>query len=445
MRKLSLGLSFVAMASLVACGDGSGTNADSNLLGNSSNSTSESVDKYDGIVEEPGDLPKCSEKKDGKIYYVKDAGVAYTCQYDVDDETGEWVGKKNGDDEDQKSSSSVKKADISSSSEESANEYDGEVEEFDDLPKCTAKKEGKVYYVEDEDVTYTCKYDEDEEAGEWVSKKKKPSDDDQESSSSAKKTDISSSSGKSEDGSSSSEESDEESSSSAGSIYDPEENTLTDLRDGRVYRTTTIAPEGTGYSEVWMAENLNYSDSIATPSLKGRQWCNIYRAENCAVSVEGRLYTWTAAIDSIKVYDGGNGATCGSRRTCTLPPRVQGICPSGWHLPSYDEWDELITAVGGEDIAGKVLKSQTGWYSDGGNGTDAYGFTALPAGFGDINGNFISDGNDTGFWSVTEYDSASANIMALHYFNTGYYVESDNAMLGLAGKNAGYSVRCLKD
>ena len=445
MRKLSLGLSFVAMASLVACGDGSGTNADSNLLGNSSDSTSESVDKYDGIVEEPGDLPKCGEKKDGKIYYVKEAGVAYTCKYDGEEETGEWVSKKNVVDDDQKSSSSVKKADVSSSSEESVNEYDGEVEEFDDLPKCTAKKDGKVYYVEDEDVTYTCKYDEDEEAGEWVSKKKKPSDDDQESSSSAKKPDISSSSGKSEEGSSSSVESDEESSSSAGSIYDPDENTLTDLRDGRVYRTTTIAPEGTDYSEVWMAENLNYSDSIATPSLKGRQWCNINRAENCAVSVEGRLYTWTAAIDSIKVYDGGNGATCGSRRTCTLPPRVQGICPSGWHLPSYEEWDELITAVGGMDIAGKVLKSQTGWYSDGGNGTDAYGFAALPAGNRDENTNFVSDGNDARFWSATEYDSAEANIMALRYFSYNGSVASDDAILSWSGKNAGYSVRCLKD
>ncbi len=438
MRKLSLGLSFVAMVSLVACGDGSGTNADSNLLGNSSNSTSESVDKYDGIVEEPGDLPKCSEKKDGKIYYVKDAGVAYTCQYDVDDETGEWVGKKNGDDEDQKSSSSVKKADVSSSSGESANEYDGEVEEFDDLPKCTAKKDGKVYYVEDEDVAYTCKYDEDEEAGEWVSKKKKPSDDDQESSSSAKKTDISSSSGKSEDGSSSSEESDEESSSSAGSIYNPDENTLTDLRDGRVYRTTVIAPEGTGYSEVWMAENLNYSDSITTPSLKGRHWCNIYynTENNYAVSLEGCIYIWTAAIDSIKVYDGGNGATCGSRRTCTLPPRVQGICPSGWHLPSYDEWDELITAVGGKDIAGKVLKSQTGWYSDGGNGTDAYGFTALPT---------DNNGNDACFWSATEYDSDNVNHMCLHYFSYNGYVESDDAILTWNMKDAKSPVRCLKD
>ena len=83
----------------------------------------------------------------------------------------------------------------SNSSSESDEEFDSEVEEFGDLPECSEKKDGKVYYVGDEDITYTCRYDEDEEAGKWVGKKKKPADDDDlESSSSAKKTKVSSSS-----------------------------------------------------------------------------------------------------------------------------------------------------------------------------------------------------------------------------------------------------------
>ena len=93
MRKLYLSLSFAAMAVFVAC-DGSGTNADSGLSINSSNSSSEAGNKYDGEVEELGELPKCTEKKDGNVYYVEEEDITYTCRYDEEEETGEWVRKK---------------------------------------------------------------------------------------------------------------------------------------------------------------------------------------------------------------------------------------------------------------------------------------------------------------------------------------------------------------
>ncbi len=119
----------------------------------------------------------------------------------------------------------------------------------------------------------------------------------------------------------------------------------------------------------------------------------------------GRLYTWAAAIDSVKLAnDADNPQDCGFGKTCDLASAgsatlVLGICPSGWHLPSQTEWNTLFTAVGGSFLtAGKVLKSQTGWYSNG-NGTDAFGFSALPAGYRGYDGYFTCDGYNADFWS----------------------------------------------
>ena len=203
--------------------------------------------------------------------------------------------------------------------------------------------------------------------------------------------------------------------------------TMTDSRDKKVYKTVKIG------TQTWMAENLNYADSSMTPSLLNRSWCHSNDSANCAVA--GRLYTWAAAIDSVALYDGGNGVDCGCHKTCTLPDTVYGICPPGWHLPTQAEWDTLLTAVGGSSIAGTKLKSQTGWCSNG-NGTDTYGFSGLPAGLRYYNGDFYDA--SAGFWSATQYTSNDAYCMSLDYIEsladlTDYY------------KSYGYSVRCLKD
>ena len=142
MRKLCLGLSFVAMAVFVAC-DGSGINADGGLSINSSNSSSKADNEYDSIVEEVDNLPKCSEMKDGEVYYVKEVGVAYTCRYDEGEETGEWVSKKkkttDDEDDDQESSSSAKKGSVSSSSKKSDGGYDDEVDDDDESNRSIAE------------------------------------------------------------------------------------------------------------------------------------------------------------------------------------------------------------------------------------------------------------------------------------------------------------------
>ena len=205
--------------------------------------------------------------------------------------------------------------------------------------------------------------------------------------------------------------------------YDPAKQ-LCDFRDMQLYRVVTIG------EQTWMAENLNYKIDSS--------WCGGGSRKNEGDCTKyGRLYTWAAAIDSAKLYK-DRALDCGYDKTCSLPDTVYGICPSGWHLPYNREWNKLFTAVGGNSTAGKKLKSQTGW-ADNGNGTDAYGFSAFPAGYRSSGGNFNAEGNNARFWSATEFNSANAYSMDL------LYGSSENADLYNVYKNYAYSVRCLKD
>jgi len=206
---------------------------------------------------------------------------------------------------------------------------------------------------------------------------------------------------------------------------------LTDERDGKTYKTVKI------YKKWWMAENLDYADSVKTPSLKGKSWCYANDLENCAKY--GRLYTWAAAIDSVKfATDAENPQDCGDGKSCKniLPDVVQGICPDGWHLPDYDEVSKLLPDVGGYNIAGTVLKSQSGW-NENGNGKDVYGFNVLPAGIRLDDGSFDGVGEGTDFWSATEQDPETAHTL---YF----YYEYEYAGVGFYEKGDAFSVRCVK-
>ena len=203
---------------------------------------------------------------------------------------------------------------------------------------------------------------------------------------------------------------------------------ILDERDGLVYKTAQIG------EQIWMAQNLNYADSIKTPSLLERNWCYEYNEEKCAYG--GRLYTWAAAIDSIALYDSGNGVDCGRKKTCSLPSKVQGLCPMGWHLPDTTEWNVLIDEVGGTDDAGKALKSQTGWTNNR-NGTDAYGFAALPVGSRPTDG-FVNAGDYTDFWSSSEIDG-------YYVYGVNMYYGRPSALMVNRSKVIAVSVRCLKD
>ena len=221
--------------------------------------------------------------------------------------------------------------------------------------------------------------------------------------------------------------------------------TMMDERDGKIYKTVKIG------DQTWMAENLNYSDSVKTPSLKGKSWC--YKNDEKYCDVAGRLYTWAAAIDSVKfANDDDNPRDCGNGEKCIFSDTVHGICPPGWHLPDTTEWVALFMAVGGqstdhpgESTAGYIIKTQRGWndYKGiSGNGSDAFGFSALPAGHGDVGSNkvyFYDYGCYTDFWGAYDYGGSLAYRIALSF------AAPDIAYLGHGTKRLAFSVRCVKD
>lgn len=197
---------------------------------------------------------------------------------------------------------------------------------------------------------------------------------------------------------------------------------LFDGRDLKSYKTVVIG------SQTWMAENLNYQAA--------NSWCGGGSGTiegDC--SVYGRLYTWAAAIDSAGTFT-TNGKNCGYGRECTPTYPVRGICPEGWHLPTKTEFETLFTAVGGQSITGKVLKSLSGWDSRG-NGTDAYGFAALPAGL--YNGDFWYPGSYAYFWSASQPNKDIAYNMYLDFAEDRAHLNSDYR------KFYAFSVRCLQD
>jgi len=189
--------------------------------------------------------------------------------------------------------------------------------------------------------------------------------------------------------------------------------TLSDSRDGQVYYTVVIG------TQTWMAENLNYAVDSS--------WCYNNSADSCVKY--GRLYQWASAMALPAAY---NEATWGGSDV-----NHQGACPAGWHLPTNAEWIILGNAVGGEDVAGTALKSTSGWYDDG-NGTDTYGFSALPAGYRYSSGDFHDVGGYAYFWGAA---GDGTGLACYRYLNYGYeHVAPSNY-----GKDDAFSVRCLKN
>ena len=193
---------------------------------------------------------------------------------------------------------------------------------------------------------------------------------------------------------SSSEKIESSSSSSRLNQFNPdiEYGELLDSRDGQTYKTVEIG------SQTWMAENLNFKTDSS--------FCFSNDETNCITY--GRLYTWTEATSA---------------------------CPSGWHLPSNDEWNTLFTAVGGASTAGPVLRATSGWYGNS-NGSDDFGFSALPAGDRYNNGEYNGESVAAFFWSSTDYNNVGAYYISLPYYG--------NTELNRKGKDYGFSVRCLK-
>lgn len=208
--------------------------------------------------------------------------------------------------------------------------------------------------------------------------------------------------------------------------------TMTDSRDGKVYRTVKIG------DQVWMAENLNFDPGQGGSGEDKYDWSWCYDNEPKKCDVAGRLYTWAAAIDSVKLAtDTKNPQDCGDGKKCALPDTVYGICPPGWHLPSKAEFGTLLTVMGGQSTASNVLKSQSGW-AESKNGTDAFGFSALPVGGWAPLYDFYLAGNGAYFWSATGFDADYAEHLGIDY-------DKENTFLDFAYKHGGSSVRCIKN
>ena len=200
-----------------------------------------------------------------------------------------------------------------------------------------------------------------------------------------------------------------------------DENCFMDSRDGQTYRTVYIA------QRIWMAENLNYKTANSDCYYGDSSYCAKY----------GRLYQWSTAVDTAGVWSTA-GKGCSDRSTrCSIPDKARGICPEGWHLPGKEDWVLLRNATDPYTMSGQLLKSTTDWIGDG-NGTDQYGFNALPAGNEEQYGLFDNIGWRTCFWSTTEDFSDRAQGLCI--YSNKY--EASNVSLY---KWQYFSIRCIKD
>jgi len=168
---------------------------------------------------------------------------------------------------------------------------------------------------------------------------------------------------------------------------------LTDSRDGKKYKIVKIG------EQTWMAENLNYDADSSK--------CYENKPRNC--EKYGRLYNWQTALEA---------------------------CPSGWHLPSESEYEELNKAVGGRSVAGKKLKANRDWVS--GKSTDEFGFSALPGGYGNPDGSFSSVGSYGNWWTGNSYDGNDIFAYVQQMFR------NEDAEWSYYLKSSLHSVRCLE-
>jgi uncharacterized protein (TIGR02145 family) len=194
---------------------------------------------------------------------------------------------------------------------------------------------------------------------------------------------------------------------------------------GKTYNTVLIG------TQCWLRENLNVGTRINGSSDQTNnniieKYCYNDDENNC--TTYGGLYQWAEAVQ----YQ--NGANNTSSTNPAFTGNVQGICPSGWHIPTQAEFQTLETAVNNDGNSLKAVGQGTG----PGAGTNTNGFSALFAGTRGGGSGFYGLGDGTYFWSSTECYINFTYFMGLAYgpsdVNLYYYT-----------KQGGFSVRCCKD
>ena len=179
--------------------------------------------------------------------------------------------------------------------------------------------------------------------------------------------------------------------------------------------------------QCWFAENLRtaiYLNGEAIPqNLSNGAWSStdsgamaLRPTSPLDLTFYGSYYNWFAVDDA------------------------RGLCPSGWHVPTDEEWTILTDHLGGEPVAGVQMKTTYGWNNDG-NGTNSSGFSGLPGGYRDYDGYFslayVNGGYFGRWWSSSPSSSRAWNrVLDLYDENVG---RSD------LDPRLGFSVRCVRD
>ncbi len=195
---------------------------------------------------------------------------------------------------------------------------------------------------------------------------------------------------------------------------------VTDI-DGNTYKTLKIG------TQIWMAENLKttlFNDGLPITLITDTtDWNSTVTAGYCWYNNDEASNKDTYGA----IY---NGFTVDSAR----------LCPAGWHIPSLEEWQQLIAFLGDTTTAGGQLKEEgtNHWITPNIGATNSTGFTALASGFRYYDGTFASILYYTCFWSSTNNNSGNQWYTGLYYGNASLKTD-------YRSKKYGFSVRCIKD
>jgi len=199
-----------------------------------------------------------------------------------------------------------------------------------------------------------------------------------------------------------------------------------DPRDGQTYNSILIG------GQCWMAENLNIGNMINSSQNQQNngnieKYCYGNNPTYC--NNFGGLYQWNEMMQY------------------TTTPGVQGICPAGWHIPTDDEWKILEGTVDSQYPVGHPIWNSTGWRgynaglnlktTNGWNGNNYYGFSALPGGYRDPGGSFNGFSEYAYFYSSLPSGSGAWSRALASGYSTVFR--------NIVNQDAGCSIRCLKD
>ena len=198
----------------------------------------------------------------------------------------------------------------------------------------------------------------------------------------------------------------------------PDPTSVTDI-DGNVYPVSKIC------DKFWMTENLRttrYNDGTVIPTgLSNTAWgaattgsCAFYNDLTTNNTTYGKLYNWFAANN-------------------------EKLAPTGWHVATKTEWNDLVSCLGGSTIAGGKMKSTSALWSAPNTGADnSSGFNGFPSGWKSTSGGYTLLGDATYFWSSDERNASQGEYLKL---------ANDIASTATNGatKTFGFSIRCIKN